>query len=159
MVLDHYELKRRKKSKISTVDLQWQFRTMKNPKQRTKSMPIQSSIHLRDWRSVQWALDERLSLSLGRNEVYIWWWMKTNWPLSNLHLSELLPKEHNTGLLNQLVHYKCNCSNETKMTEHTTNQVYEKPKFDGNLFDGDIVRRIQADSFREVWVWTSSKLA
>ena len=43
------------------------------------------------------------------------------------------------------------------MTEHTTNQFYEKPKIDENLLDGDIVRRIQADNFGELWAWNSSK--
>ena len=85
--------------------------------------------------------------------------MKINWPLSNLHPSELLPKEHNTGHLNQLLHYKCNCSKKPIMTEHTTNQFYGKPKLDGNLLDGDIVRRIHAESFGEVWASNSSKQA
>ena len=101
----------------------------------------------------------KIELVFRENKDYICWWMKTNWPLSKLHPSELLPKEHNTGLLNQLLHYKCNCSKETKMTKHTTYQYYEKPNFDGNPLDGDIVRRIQADSFGEVWAWNSSKKA
>ena len=45
------------------------------------------------------------------------------------------------------------------MTEHTTNQFYGKPKLDGNLLDGDIVRRIHAESFGEVWASNSSKQA
>ena len=43
-----------------------------------------------------------------------------------------------------------------KLTECTTNHFYKQPFIDGIHLDGDIVRRIQADSFTELWAWKST---